>query len=116
MTEVKLGELAATNAKRDDVKEFGQLMVKDHTAINSDLKALASQKSVTLPDTLDEKHQHMVDKLAALTGAEFDEAYITAMVKDHRADAKEFKAESAATKDVDVKSFLDNQHPLWKNI
>ena len=34
MTEVKLGELAAQKAMRDDVKAFGQMMVKDHTAIN----------------------------------------------------------------------------------
>ena len=36
MTEVKLGELASTNGKREDVKEFGRMMVKDHTAINYD--------------------------------------------------------------------------------
>src|ERR1035438_2981081 len=57
MTEVKLGELAAQKGARDDVKEFGQMMVKDHTAINDDLKALAAQKGVTLPDSLDAKHQ-----------------------------------------------------------
>jgi pterin-4a-carbinolamine dehydratase len=74
MTEVKLGELAATNGMREDVKDFGQMMVKDHTAINDDLKTLAAQKGVTLPDSLDAKHQAMVDKLAALTGSEFDDA------------------------------------------
>jgi putative membrane protein len=45
-------------------------MVKDHTAINGDLKALAAQKGVTLPDSLDAKHQGMVDKMSALTGSE----------------------------------------------
>jgi hypothetical protein len=39
MTEVKLGELASTSGVRDDVKSFGQMMVKDHTAINDDLMA-----------------------------------------------------------------------------
>ena len=43
MTEVKLGELAAQKGTRDEVKAFGQMMVKDHTAINHDLKALATQ-------------------------------------------------------------------------
>jgi putative membrane protein len=83
------------------------MMVKDHTAINDDMKALAAQKGVTLPDSLDAKHQAMVDKMTALTGAEFDAAYIKGMIKDHKMDAKEFKAESAATKDADVKSFVD---------
>ena len=112
MTEVKLGELAAQKAMRDDVKAFGQMMVKDHSAINDDLKALAAQKGVTLPDSLDAKHQAMVDKMAALTGSEFDNAYIAGMIKDHKADAKEFKAESAETKDADVKSFVDKSIPV----
>jgi putative membrane protein len=84
MTEVKLGELAAQKGTRDDVKAFGQMMVKDHMAINDDLKALAAQKGVTLPDGLDTKHQGMVDKMAALTGSEFDTAYIAGMIKDHK--------------------------------
>jgi putative membrane protein len=112
MTEVKLGELAAANGMRDDVKEFGQMMVKDHTAINVDLKALAAQKGVTLPDSLDAKHQGMVDKMAALTGSGFDVAYINGMIKAHQKDAKAFKAESAATQDADIKSFLDKSIPV----
>jgi putative membrane protein len=112
MTEVKLGELAAQKGMRDDVKEFGQMMVKDHTAINDDLKALAAQKGVTLPDNLDAKHQGMVDKMTALTGSEFDNAYIGGMIKAHKKDAKAFKAESAKTQDADIKSFLDKSIPV----
>jgi putative membrane protein len=112
MTEVKLGELAVQKGTRAEVKEFGQMMVKDHTAINNDLKALATQKGVTLPDSLNAKHQAMVDKMTALTGAEFDDAYIKGMIKDHKMDVKEFKTESAATKDADIKSFLDKSIPV----
>jgi putative membrane protein len=111
MTEVKLGEVAARQGTRDDVKAFGQLMVKDHTAINDNLKALAAQKSVALPDGLDAKHQGMVDKMTALTGSEFDDAYIAGMIKGHKLDAKAFKAESASTQDANVKSFVDKSIP-----
>jgi len=112
ITEVKLGELAAQKGTRDDVKAFGQMMVKDHTTINADLKALASQKGVPLSDSLDAIHQRTVDKMAALTGSEFDDAYIATMIKDHKTDAQEFKAESAETKDTDVKSFVDESIPV----
>jgi putative membrane protein len=112
LTEIKLGEYAAQNGKRDDVKEFGQRMVKDHTAINDDLKSLAAQKDVTLPDSLDAAHQKMVDKLMALTGSEFDKAYITGMFNGYKKAIKAFKAESAETKDADVKSFADKSIPV----
>jgi predicted outer membrane protein len=63
MAEVKLGDLAGQNGTRADVKDFGRMMAKDHSAINEDLKMLAAQKGVTLPDSLDSKHQRMFDKL-----------------------------------------------------
>jgi putative membrane protein len=67
---------------------------------------------VTLPDSLDAKHQAMVDRMAALTGSAFDDAYIADMIKAHQQDAKAFKAESAATKDADIKSFVDKSIPV----
>jgi len=109
---VKLGDLAAQNGTRADVKEFGQMMVKDHTAINADLKALAAQKGVTLPDNLDAKHQQTVDEMGALSGSAFDDAYVLAMLKGHKMDAKAFKAESAATTDADIKRFVDKSLPV----
>jgi len=112
MTEVKLGELAARKGMRVDVKEFGQMMVKDHTAINGDLKSLAELKGVALPESLNTKHQAMVDEMAALTGSDFDNAYIAAMLKDHKSDADAFKAESTETQDTDIKSFVDKSFPI----
>jgi putative membrane protein len=112
MTEVKLGEMAAQKGVRDDVKGFGQRMVKDHTVINGDLKVLAAQKEVSVSDSLDAEHQGMVDKMAALSGSEFDDAYIAAMIKDHKGDAKAFKAESTKTKDAEVKGFVDKTTPV----
>jgi putative membrane protein len=112
MTEVKLGELASRTGQRDDVKQFGQRIVKEHGGINDDLKTLAAQKGVTLPDLLDAEHQGMVDKMSALSGSDFDNAYIASMIKDHKTDAKAFKAESSATIDADVKGFVDKTIPV----
>ncbi len=112
MTEVKLGELAAQKGTREDVKSFGKMMVKDHTAINDDLTALAAQKAVMIPAALDAEHQATVDKLTALSDADFDGAYIADMIKGHKSTAKAFKAEAAATTDADIKAFLDKSLPI----
>src|SRR4051794_20016014 len=53
LMEVKLGEIASQKAKRDDVKQFGAQMVKDHSKANEELKAVASQKGIALSDQLD---------------------------------------------------------------
>lgn len=111
MLEVKLGELAGQKGTRDDVKNFGQKMVTDHTQINNDLKAVASQKGIPLPDMLDAKHQKIYEKLAALSGTDFDNTYIATMLKAHKADARLFKKESD-TSDADLKSFVDKSLPV----
>jgi putative membrane protein len=67
---------------------------------------------VTLPDSLDAKHQKLVDKLAVLTGSEFDDAYIAGMIKGHKKDAKAFQAEAASTTDADIKSFVEKSLPV----
>ncbi|MDR3460478.1 MAG: DUF4142 domain-containing protein [Verrucomicrobiae bacterium] len=112
LTEVALGELAAKKGTSDAVKDFGKLMIKDHGVINADLKTLAAQKGVTLPTRLDEQHQAMVDKLAALPGSEFDDTYVLEMIKAHQGDAKAFKDESAATQDAAIKGFVDKSIPV----
>jgi putative membrane protein len=112
LTEMKLGDLALQNAQRDDVREFARTMMKDHMALNGDLKALAAQKEITLPDTLDAANQQMVDKLTALKGADFDKAYIGGMYKGHKKAVKAFTAESTAATDPDVKSFVDKATPV----
>ena len=110
--EVKLGALAAQNAQRDDVKAFGRMMVSDHMAINANLKVLAMFEGVTLPESLDAKHQAVMDTMTALTGSQFDDAYIKCMIKVHTKDARAFKAESAATNDGKIKTFADKSIPV----
>ena len=112
LTEMKLGDLALQNAQREDVKEFARTMMKDHMALIADLKALAAQKEITLPDTLDAANQKMVDKLTALAGADFDKAYIGGMYKGHKKAVKAFKAESIAATDLEVRNFVDKATPV----
>jgi putative membrane protein len=112
LTEVKLGELAVQRGTRADVQAFGGMMAKDYMAMNGDLKALAVLKGTTLPYSLDADHQGIVDRMAVLPAAAFDDAYISAMIDAHTEEAKVFKAESAQTKDGDIDSFLGKFIPI----
>src|SRR6059058_6151950 len=50
MMEVAMGKLAEQNAKSPDVKSFGQRMVTDHGKANDELKKIAAEKNVKLPE------------------------------------------------------------------
>ena len=71
MTEVKLGQMAQDKATSQRVKDFGAMMVKDHTAAGDELKNMAKQKNVTLPETMSNDHQKKTDDLNKKTGKRF---------------------------------------------
>jgi len=114
MAEVQLGDLATKNGESQAVKDFGSRMVTDHTKANDQLKSIASQKGIMLPEKISEKHQEAFDRLSKLTGAQFDKAYIKEMVKGHEHVATEFETASKEVKDADLKQFAANTLPTIK--
>jgi putative membrane protein len=95
MAEVKLGQLATQKGNSDDVKQFGQKMVDDHTKLGDQMKGVAGQIGVTPPTMISPMDKALETKLEALSGDAFDKAYIQAMVKDHRKDLMDFKKEAS---------------------
>ena len=111
LAEVELGQLAADHASSEEVKKFGQRMVTDHGKANDELKSLAQQKNITLPTEIDAADKALHDRLSKLSGAAFDRAYMQHMLADHRKDVNEFKHESTAGKDPDVKAWASKTLP-----
>jgi len=111
MAEVEHGRLAAQNALQDDVKQFGQRMVDDHSKAGDELKGLASKKNATLPTELDAKHKAMQDKLAKMKGADFDRAYMAHMVTAHQQAVALFEKESKGGTDAEVKAWAAKTLP-----
>ena len=111
MAEVELGKLAVEKASNDQVKQFGQRMVDDHSKANDELKTIAQQKNITLPTGISAKDKAERDRLARLSGAAFDHAYMSAMLTDHKKDVNEFRVESTSGKDADIKAFAAKTLP-----
>lgn len=84
MAEVQLGNLAVQRASSADVKAFGQMMVRDHSRANDELKQVASRLKLEPTTQLDKKHRDVADRLSKLNGAAFDREYIAAMVQGHQ--------------------------------
>lgn len=111
MAEVKLGQLAADKGSNKAVKEFGERMVRDHSKANDELKEVASKKGVTLRDSMNAPNKALYDRLSKVSGAEFDKAYMSAMIKDHEEDVAEFRRESQSATDPDVRQFAAKTLP-----
>jgi len=108
MTEVQLGQLAQQKGMSKDVKSFGAMMEKDHTAAGDKLKALAQTKNITLPTALSPESQKAVEDLQQKSGKDFDKAYIDLMVDDHKKVISSFEDESKKGTDADIRGFADS--------
>jgi putative membrane protein len=97
---------------RDEVKQFADRMVADHTKANDEVQALAMSNGVKLPEGPDKKHVKEKDKLAKLSGPDFDRAYMRAMVKDHKEDVEDFRKQAKAKKPNDVNAFAAKTLPV----
>jgi putative membrane protein len=115
MAEVELGKMAADKGSSDDVKKFGQRMVDDHSKANDQLKQIASGKGLTVPDDLNAKDKATKTRLAKLSGAQFDRAYMNDMVKDHVQDVADFNKEAKMGKDPDIKGFASQTLPTLQD-
>jgi putative membrane protein len=109
--EIELGQIAASRSTTDGVKMFGQMMVMEHQTAQNDLKLLATNKKVTLTNTLSQKHQQLRDSLMKWSGYAFDTAYIHSMVRDHTTVQALFQNEISTGKEQSVKDYANKYLP-----
>lgn len=88
--EMEAGELAIPKAARADVKRFAERMKKEHASHLDRVNRLASDQGITAAESdfsngLRRHSTEMSGALRPLSGADFDRAYIDAMVADHQA-------------------------------
>ncbi len=112
LMEVELGKYAQQNAVNPRVRNFGAMMVKDHSKANDELKALAAKKNILLPTALDEAHLRKLNNLKEKKGADFDKAYMDEMLDDHQKDTDKFKRHAEDGMDPDIRTFASKTLPV----
>jgi len=105
--EIEMGKLAEKQGQSKDAKSFGKMLVKDHSAADKKVMALAKQEKIELPT----ESSSMKDMEQLPSGAQFDAAFGKAMVEDHKKDIAEVKAARDATTDDKLKKLLGELLP-----
>jgi putative membrane protein len=114
MMEVEAGNLAQQNAASQRVKDFGAMMVRDHSAANNELKSLVSGRGIMLPDSLPADMRKHMDAMKKMTGKAFDNHYVSMMLSDHKKDVSKFEKESKDAKDADIRNWAGKTLPTLK--
>ena len=87
LLEVRLGTMAGQRTSTAAVQQFGRQMVSSHSSMGQQWTSLAAQNRLPTSVPLNSIQQQSVDQLSKLSGADFDRAYMSAMVADHEQDA-----------------------------
>ncbi len=104
MAQIEFGQLTLQKSNNDQVKQFAQKMIDDHSQLVEQVKAFAKQIRVEMPTQVAKKDKASLAKLQQLSGPEFDRAYIEEMVKDHKRYMSEFQMEGSTGQDEAVKN------------
>lgn len=111
--EVALGQLAARKATNDQVKSFAQRMITDHTKAGQELAQLAGKKKMNVPSGHG-KHHETMNRLAKLSGADFDREYMKSQLMDHDKVVALFEAEADRGTDAEVKAWASKTLPTLR--
>jgi putative membrane protein len=115
MAEVKLGQLAEEKGQSEEVRRFGKRMVEDHTKAGDQLKELGAKEGINMPTDVNRKDAETYQRLAKLSGPQFDKAYAQEMVRDHEKDINEFKNATTTTQKPSLRQFAQEQLPTLQS-
>lgn len=110
--EVKMAELALKNAESQEVKDFAQMMIKDHTQANEDLAAVAKNHNITFPPDAPAKEKALGKKMLDVKGKAFDKAYVKHAVADHTKDVADYKKAAGEVKDEKLVEYVQKTTPI----
>ncbi|MGH8174276.1 MAG: DUF4142 domain-containing protein [Rhodanobacteraceae bacterium] len=109
--EIALGKMAQGRSGNVNIKEYGAMMVSDHTAANTELTALAKTRELNLPDSSSSEQDQRENTFESMLPAEFDRKYLEAMVTDHAQAIALFQQEAETGADKELRDFAARTLP-----
>jgi putative membrane protein len=95
IAEIEVGKLAQEKGQSDAAKQFGAMLVRDHSDHKAKAERVANELGVKVPTGSSFGAKATYTKLKMLSGASFDRSFAKAMLQDHQEDIKEFRKESS---------------------
>lgn len=111
MLEAHLGQMAQNQASAQDVKDYAQMLITDHTSDYQKLESLAEKSNLTVSKGLDAAHDKMIAPFEKLNGAAFDHRYIHEMIEGHTKALDVYKREASDATSADLREYASETLP-----
>jgi putative membrane protein len=114
--EIKMAQLAQQKAANKDVKDLGQMLEKDHSAVLSELRSYASQKNIEVPAEETQEAKDAYSEFTKKSGKEFDKDWCNLMEKKHKDGISKFEGlANEADADPELKSIVNKTLPTLRS-
>lgn len=113
----KFSQLALERAGSEDVKLFGQKVIDDHIQLDTAMAPVVDAMGIRLPKEMNKADQAAYEKLRALSGSDFETAYLTQMVMMHHKAMRNFRVEANSVTDPQLSEFVaKGEHTLHEHL
>jgi putative membrane protein len=112
--EIKMGQAAQDMGSSQGVKDFGKMLVDDHTKANDQATKLANSMNVAIPTGVKPDAMSEYNMVTGMSGAGFDKDFAEAMVKDHQKAIDAFQQEADSGDPAQVTDFAKQTLPTLK--
>ncbi len=103
--EVGLGRSAESRTENSAVKDFAERMVEDHNEMNDQWGDLAKKNEMKLGlDDITQAGKEANDRFEDLRGAEFDQAYMSEMIRLHEQALADFQRIGSSSRSSDLRA------------
>ena len=114
--QIRLSQLAQQKSTSPDVQQFSQQTVKIHSELDTQLQPAAKQLGVDTPKGPSKKEKKEIDKMQALSGQDFDTAYLENMGQVQRESLKQFHNEARDSQNSSLRDAASQDtDPLTQN-
>ena len=111
MSEIDIARFAMQKSQNPDVKDYANMIQSDHTSALEDLTDLMKDRGISMPRTLNPETKMNIEKMTALSGADFDREFANMMVADHQKVIEMFRDEANIVENPDVLKYAEDMLP-----
>lgn len=112
--EIKAGQAAQDMGSTQAVKDFGKMLVDDHTKAKEQAAQVAMAMNVPVPDGTPPGAEDELKMATGMKGSGFDKDFLAMMVKDHQAAIDKFQQEADSSDPAQVTDLAKQSLPTLK--
>jgi putative membrane protein len=110
--ETDLAQLAQSRAQNSDVRRYAQRMISDNARLQNEWVNMAAASGLTINPSYGKKHRRKLEDLQKLSGKDFDRAYMTLMIQNHKDYLTAFRTDGKNARSTQVRNLVSNDLPV----